>query len=213
MAVVERAVMNATNLLTTVYSGAINRDPELHNKWISISFNLGSIAGKIHTLALQRLGRLDMMLRLLEGERLEIMKSAASHEPDWSLDLQFSLSQSWLFSAYEVARAAKKPFTASHQDASRLFALEHRLALIRMPLAKGVIQGMDRKSHKNNLPVLMRVGDETPEIYADNGSYIMPQGLCGETGAALWCPVDISAGETIAICRRDLSDEMLALFD
>jgi hypothetical protein len=37
--------------------------------------------------------------------------------------------------------------------------------------------------------------------------------FCGETGAALWWPVDITKGETVAICRRNLSDEMLALFD
>ena len=67
-----------------------------------------------------------------------MMKAEPSGEPEWSLDLQFALSENWLFSAYEVARAAKKPFQATGEDASRLLALEHRLALVRMPLAKGV---------------------------------------------------------------------------
>jgi hypothetical protein len=41
----------------------------------------------------------------------------------------------------------------------------------------------------------------------------MPRGLCEGTGAALWWPVDMTTRETVAICWRDLSDEMLVLFD
>lgn len=205
--------MTATELLLTAYGIGMARDPELHKRWISISHKLGPVAGTIHTISLQRVGRLDMLLRVLEGERLEILKAEPSSKPEWSLDLQSALSENWVFSAYEVARAAKRPFQASGEDASRLLALEHRLALVRMPLAKGVIQGMDRKPHKGNPPMLLKAGDDTPELYQDDGSYMVPHGLCGETGAALWWPVDITKGETVAICRRDLSDEMLALFD
>ena len=205
--------MKTTDLLLAAYGMAMANNQELHKKWISISFKLGPFAGTVHTISLQRIGRLDMMLRLLENERLEMMTVKPSNEPEWSLDLQFALSENWLLSAYEVARAAKKPLKASREDASRLLALEHRLALVRMPLAKGVIQGMNRKPHKDNPPLLLKAGDATPELYSDDGSYIMPYGLCGETGAALWFPVDIIKGETIAICRRDLSDEMLSLFD
>ena len=205
--------MTATELLLAAYGIGMASDQELHKKWISVSHKLGPIAGTIHTISLQRAGRLDMMLRVLEGERLEIMKAEPSSEPEWSLDLQCSLSESWLFSVYEVARAAKKPFKASGEDPTRLLALEHRLALVRMPLAKGVIQGMDRKGRMDDPPMLVKAGDDTPELYQDDGSYMMPHGLCGETGAALWCPVDIAKGETVTICRRDLSDEMLALFD
>lgn len=205
--------MTATELLLTAYGLGMARDPELHKRWISISHKLGPVAGTIHTVSLQRVGRLDMLLRVLEGERLQMLKAQPTGEPEWSLDLQSALSENWLFSAYEVARAAKKPFQASGEDASRLLALEHRLALVRMPLAKGVIQGMDRKPHMGNPPMLMKAGDGTPELYRDDGLYMMPHGLCRETGAALWCPIDITKGETVAICRRELSDEMLALFD
>lgn len=209
----EGGTMNATDLLLAAYGMAMANHQELHQKWISISFKLGPIAGTVHTISLQRIGRLDMMLRLLEGERLEMMRVEPSNEPEWSLDLQFALSENWLLSAYEVARAAKKPFKASGKDASRLLKLEHRLAVVRMPIAKGVIQGMDKKLQKDSPPVLVKAGDDTLELYQDDGSYIMPQGLCAETGAALWYPVDMTAGQTVAICRRDLSDEMLSLFD
>lgn len=204
--------MNATDLLLAAYGVAIASDEELHKKWISVSYALGAVAGNAHVIALQRNGRLDLMLRLLERERLERMKDDPSKEPIWSLDLQSSLSENWLLSAYEVARAAKKPFKASGKDVSRLLALEHRLALVRMPIAKGVIQGMDRKPHKDNPPMLLKAGDDTPELYQDDGSYMAPCSLCAETGAILWYPVDMTTRETVAVCRRDLSDEMLALF-
>lgn len=205
--------MSATELISRAFALGIRRDQGLHEKWISISFELGPIAGTIHMVSLQRLGRLDMLLRLLEDERLELLIKRPNSDPDLSLDLQSALSENWLFSAYEIARAAKKPFKDSGKDATRLLSLEHRLALVRMPLAKGVIQGMDRRENRENPPLLFKEGEDEPELYKGNGTYIMPHGICGETGAAVWCPFDISKGETIAICRRDLSDEMLALFD
>lgn len=205
--------MSATELVSTAFAIGLKRVKDLHEKWISISFKLGPIAGAIHMVSLQRVGRLDMLLRVLEDERLEALRQGPNSEPDLSLDFQSALSENWLLSAYEVARAAKKPFKHSGKDTVRLLSLEHRLALVRMPLAKGVMQGMDRKANRNNPPLLLREGDDEPELYQDNGSYIMPHGICEETGSALWCPVDISKGETIAICRRDLSEEMLALFD
>lgn len=205
--------MTATELLLAAHGMAMASGEELNKKWISISFKLGSIAGNAHVIALQRNGRLDLMLRLLEAERLEQINDDPSKEPTWSLDLQCALSENWILSAYEVARAAKEPIRASGNDASRLFALEHRLALVRMPVAKGVIQGMNMRRHKDDPPMLVKAGDDTPRRYEDDGSYIAPCGLCAETGAVLWYPVDMAKRETVTICRRDLSDEMLALFD
>ncbi|BBI20369.1 hypothetical protein EKJ_12160 [Qipengyuania flava] len=205
--------MSATDLVLTAFAIGMKRDEGLHRKWISISHKLGPVAGTVHTVSLQRIGRLDMLLRVLEDERLERLKAGQSANLDLSLDLQLALSENWLFSSYEVARAAKKPFQANSNDASRLISLERRLALVRMPLAKGVIQGMDRNPHKQNPPMLASAGDNGPELYRDDGSYMMSHGICAGTGSALWSPVDITKGETIAICRRDLSDEMLALFD
>ncbi|MDO9604966.1 hypothetical protein [Hydrogenophaga sp.] len=205
--------MTATEFLLTAYGMALANDQPLHEKWIALSFALGAVAGDAHLVALQRNGRLDLMLRLLETERLERIKNDSAKEAMLSLDLQVALSENWLLSAYEVARAAKAPFKASGNDASRLLALEHRLALVRMPVAKGVIQGMDRKPYKNNPPLLMKVGDDMPKLYQDDGSYMAPCGLCVATGAVLWYPADITGHKTAPICRRELSDEMLALFD
>lgn len=205
---------SATDLLLVAYGIAMSNDEGLHKRWISVSHKLGSIIGITHLIALQRNGRLDLMLRLLERERLKRMQNTPSSEPVWSLDLQISLSENWLLSAYEVARAAKVYFgSRSGENCSELLKLEHRLALVRMPVAKGEIQGMNKRVNKDNPPVLMRVGGDTPEPYQNNGSYRAPYGLCPETGAVVWYPVDMTTRKTVDICRRDLSDEMLALFD
>ena len=205
--------MKATDLLSAAYGIAMASEQEIHEKWISISFKFAEAAGPVHSIALQRIGRLDMMLRLLESERLEVMKSEPCNEPEWTLDLQFSLSENWLLSSYEVARATKEQLKRRGDEMLKLAALEHRLALVRMPVAKGEIQGMHLKANRENPPVLVKAGNVDGEPYQADGSYMMPRGLCGETGAALWCPVDIALRQTVGICRRDLSDEMLGLFD
>ena len=188
-------------------------DDELHKRWISVSFKLGAIAGAVHTLSVQRIGRLDMLLRLLEDERLERTKDDPANEPDWSLDLQFALSENWLLSAYEVARTAKEMLKRRSDKLPRLLTLENRLALVRMPIAKGEIQGMNQRTNRDNPPMLVRAGDNTPEPYQADGSFIMPKSLCAETGSALWHPVDMTIVQTVAICRRDLSNELLGLFE
>ena len=59
--------MNATDLLSTAYGIGMARDQELHKRWVSISHKLGPVAGTIHTISLQRIGRLDMLLRFLRA--------------------------------------------------------------------------------------------------------------------------------------------------
>lgn len=205
--------MKATDLLLAAYAIARAKDDKHHEQWISVSFKLGAIAGAVHTISVQRIGRLDMLLRLLEDERLERLKDGPSNEPDWALDLQFALSESWLLSAYEVTRTGKEMLKRRSEEMPKLLSLENRLALVRMPIAKGEIQGMNQKANRDNPPMLVRAGSDTPEPYQADGSFIMPKSLCEQTGSVLWHPIDMSLVRTIAIRRLDLSNEMLSLFD
>lgn len=205
--------MKATDVLLAIYDDAVHRERELYEKWISISHKIGAIAGEASSIAFQRNGRLDLMLRLLESERLDRMRIGLIEEPIHSLDLQVALSENWIMSAYEVARAAKKPFKTSGENSDRLFALEYRLALVRMPIAKGVIKGMDFSKNATHPPLMIRLGDDVSELYQNDGTYIMPMNLCEETGAIVWLPVDMKTRKMVAICRRDLSNELLAIFD
>ncbi len=206
-------MMRATDLLETAYSLGMIGEAEIHKKWISVSHKLAAIAGVTHLVALESNNRLDLMLRLVESERLERLKSNSLNEIDWSLDLQISLSECWVLRAYEILRACKQQLKDYGPINPKLLSLQHRLAVVRVPIAKGEIESMDRKANKGYAPMLGRMGETVATPYELDGSYVMPRAICPETGAAMWYPVDMKARQTVAICRRDLSDELLSLFD
>jgi hypothetical protein len=205
--------MPASDLLENAFLVALSNQPELHKKWVRLSHRVAGIAGANHLLALQQNYRLDLLLRQLEDERLARMQAPPAHEVDWTLEIQSSLSQAWVLRAYEVIRVTKDRLRKNGRPNEKVTALAHRLAVVRMPIAKGQIEGMLKRANRENPPILVRAGETEAFPYADDGTYNMPSGLCGETGAVMWWPVDVTAGETVAICRRDLSDEFLALFD
>ena len=206
--------MRVTDLISTAFRIATTSDSTRYSKWIDISHKLARDAGTTHIVMLQRVGSLDMLLRLLETERREMLKDQHQTQFDMSLDLQLAWSESWIFSAYEVLRSAKQRLIdKSASEASRLLTIEHRLALVRIPLAKGEIKDMDKKANKANPPMLQVENGDIPEPYKNDGSYILPRGICPSTGAVMWLPADMKTRKTVPICRRDLSDEILSLFD
>lgn len=205
--------MPASDLLENAFLLALANQPELHKKWVRLSHRVAGIAGVNHLSALQQNYRLDLLLRQLEGERLARMQAPPANEVEWTPEIQSSLSQAWVLRAYEVIRVTKDRLRKDGRPNEKVTALAHRLALVRMPIAKGEIAGMTKKANKENPPMLIRAGETEAFPYADDGTYNMLSALCGHTGAALWGPVDVTAGATVAICRRDLSDEFLALFD
>ena len=205
--------MPASDLLENAFLLALSNQPELHKRWVRLSYSLAGIAGANHLSALQQNCRLDLLLRQLERERLARMKAPPANEVDWTLEIQSSLSQAWVLRAYEVIRVTKDRLRKNGRPNEKVTALAHRLAVVRIPLGKGEIEKMDRKPYREEPLMLIRAGETEAFPYADDGTYNMPSGLCGETGAVMWWPVDVTAGETVAICRRDLSDEFLALFD
>lgn len=204
---------SATYLLQSAYTLGITKQVQTHEKWIATSFKLASIAGNAHLAATQQVGRLDLLLRQVENEKLEKMRRGPLSEVDFTLELQFSLSTSWLLRTYEIARAGKEQLKRLGEANPKLIALERRLAIARMPIAKGQIQGMDIAANKQNPPILVRVGDAVSTPYQPDGSYIVPSSICSNTGAIVWYPVDMKSRKTIAICRRDVSDALLAIFD
>lgn len=205
--------MLASDLLQAAYRMAIANGSDINKKWVRLSNRVAGIAGVNHLYPMQQNSRLDLLLRQLERERLDSLQAPPMNEVDWTLDMQSLLSNAWVLGAYEKIRVLKKRMNDRGEANARVTALAHRFAIVRMPMAKGEIEGMDRKLHKGNPPVLTILGETQAHRYSDDGGYIMPSGFCGETGAVLWWPVDMTAGKTVATCRRDLSDEFLALFD
>lgn len=200
--------MIVTELLVTAFNVGIANDVDLHKKWISITHKLAGDSGVAHVGAVASDSRLDMLLRVMELERLERLEAAETRDVDFADDIFISLSECWVLRTYEVIRATWE--RQGRPKEGKIYALVKRLGLVRMPVAKGEIQ----QAKKAPSPMLL-VNVDGSEIkpYAADGSYVTPRGICRTTGAALWIVADIKSGGSVEVCRRDLSDEFLGLFD
>ncbi|MFD1942739.1 hypothetical protein [Paradevosia shaoguanensis] len=198
-------------LLEAAMRKGIAAHPELHKKWIEVQYRFGALAGHATLLSFAMNTRVDMLLRTLEAENLE--RSTSDMEPDVDLagDLFLSLSESWVTRCYELVRVARERITA-RGDATpeRLAHLLYQLELVRMPIDKGEIA--KAIYHKGEPLVLTREDGSEPQPYT-KGSFIVQRGLCGQSGAAMWWPIDLRTQQTVEVCRRDLSDWLVGLFD
>lgn len=202
--------MRAIDQLDGAIVTALAAHVDVHKRWIDAQFRFSALAGTAALIPFAGTTRLDMLLRQIESEQL-----AAGIETQtgagFVFDLAVTLSEAWVLRAYEMVRGALEVVKKRGAEApAKLLALHDRLALVRMPIAKLEIRSANK--HKGEI-VLVREGGEDPRAYIDNGSYIVPRGICGQSGAVMWWPVDLKSGQSIEICRRDLSDEFLALFD
>jgi hypothetical protein len=154
---------------------------------------------------------MDLLLRVLEQEALERTSASSSNEFDISDDIMITMAQAWVLQSYEVIRAANSQSWRRGETFEKLKTLKHRLGLVRIAIAKAEIQ--DQKASSPEVILDVVDGDRDPKPYMNDGSYIVPRGVCGVTGAVVWWPVDITRMTTVEISRRDLSDELLSLFD
>lgn len=212
--------MRTTKLLQAALGLSTRNHSAVHERWIAVTHKLGSQAGVAHLATLASNGRFDIILRQLEAEVLEDIRNPPTEEADFSFDFMLALSESWMLRSYEVIRSACEQAQSKETAIlDRFKAVRDRFALVRIPVAKAEIGGADRykRAHKK-LPELELVAvgggpDSRVKAYAHDGSYVVPRGICRETGAIVWYPIDLKTQTTVAVCRRDLSDEFLALFD
>lgn len=207
--------VNISKAFEAAYTACMATHYSTHERWIKVVHKLASIAGVSHLGSMSYTSRLDLVLRQLENERLEQIQKPGSGEIDFSLDFMLSLSESWVLRAYEAIRSADEQERLRDRPNKKIKSFRRKIGLVRIPLAKGQIQDAHLRKYKaKGDPLLLyREGDAEPKPYENDGSYIIPSGLCPETGAAMWWPVDIEARSVVGICRRELSDEFLALFD
>jgi len=199
--------MNITELVANGYMAALDSQQELHQAWIKQSHKLAAIAGVAHLGAIQSGNRLDLLLRQLEAE----YEPAPQGIADFSLDLRYSLAECWVLRMYEIIRAASVQLRIKGEENAKLTALKHHMGVVRMPIAKGEIQGMNKKAAQ---PIMLVYEDGTGATeYANDGTYVVPRQVCADTGSPMWCPVDIITGQSAQIRRIDLSNELLGLFD
>ncbi|KSV85205.1 hypothetical protein D9M68_316630 [compost metagenome] len=204
--------MKATVLIQSIYLLGLNNHPEAAKKWVSVMHSLGAMTGVAHSLSISTASKLDLILRQLESEHWDDINTSQGDRLSFATDLISALSDSWILASYEPIRAACEQLRDRDEQNSKLSDLHYRLALVRMPIAKAEIKDAKRQKPEMLLHPVGE-GDPSPKSYAADGSYIVPKAVCGATGATVWYPIDLKVRQTVAICRRDLSDEFLALFE
>ena len=203
--------MSVLKLLNAAQAIADQAHTDLHKQWISLSHKLMPIAGIAHVVAVQRVGRLDLLLRQIEAEVLADMAKQPEERDFFAADVLSAQSEIWVLRAYEIVRAADQQLGEKAEGNASIIALKHRLGLVRIPIAKGEIQGMTKKRVKNEPITLAREDGSDPKPYAADGSYLMPGRICGATGSFSWAAVDRETQRDDVIRRCDLANEMLAL--
>ena len=200
--------MNATDHIGKAFAIGLAQEQEIHSKWVAIAGKLATISGVAHWGSSASDSRLDLLLLAMERDCLEHLKNPKPHEFILSHDIFMSLSECWVLRTYEVIRAAWE--RSGKPIEGKLSQFKHRLGLVRVPIAKGEIQ--HPKNFKETI-LLGKMGEPESAPYAPNGSYIIPRTVCLETGAVMWVTIDVKSHQSVEICRRDLSNEFLALFD
>lgn len=203
--------MSALKLLSMAQAIADRANGKLLKEWIGLSHRLVKITGTAHVVAVQRVGRLDLLLRQIEAEVLADIQKPDEERAFFAADVLAAHSEMWVLRAYEIVRAAAQQLDDRGEENASIAALKHRLGLVRIPIAKGEIQGMTKRRIKNDPIVLARGDGSDPRPYAADGSYVMPPSVCTASGSFSWAAVDRDTQINDLIRRRDLADEMLAL--
>jgi hypothetical protein len=205
-------------LLDATIKIGMNQNLEIHKKWVHVQHRFSEVSGRASLTTFPPNTRLDLVLRQLEAETLETINDPSGDgaaESEFVTDFAVSLAEMWLMRSYELVRAAKCFCQKNHIDfPPRLSAVLHDLALVRMPIDKGEIEGAIKKANKPQLDALELILEGSDhEIKYAAGNYIPKKEICAQTGAIIWYPVNLETGDMVGICRRDLSDALLSAFD
>lgn len=196
---------NAFFLLKAIYDISYYNHTDVDARWTDLAARVTAECGEDIGPALTRAHSIDIILRELETELLGIINSAGDETPALSVDILMALSDSWLLTSYEILRAMCQKTGDDKSGRAKFVDFHDRLELIRLPIAVGTIRGTDPGREEQHVYPL----DEA--AVRDNS--IIHKEVCGETGAVIWFPIDRGARNTIPICRRDLSNEFLALYE
>jgi hypothetical protein len=197
-------------LLAAASVQASRNHSELRAKWLDVYNRLISINADLARF--QSDLWVDLILRSLEDEladRLAAGSPGSIHEAVVLADsLQHTLTRYWVLGTHDVLRMAKTG-AGEHPKLATLF---EKFRFVRMPLAKLELAD-DNKMPRDSL-ILLRVGegaDVERELYR-KVSYYPPEPIDGR-GSIGWGVFMAETLEPVTIFRRDLSDELLALFD
>jgi hypothetical protein len=127
--------MDVTTLIYNAFVRASQRQQKLHERWVRISFRLGSLLPQsLMSLSIQRDGELDLVLRCMEDDYSQAAELEKSSSGVFLLHYQKMLSELWVCDVYEILRLMME--LQEQPPESEVATLAHDLRLVRIPLEK-----------------------------------------------------------------------------
>ena len=207
--------MAVSPLLTSAAIEALRRYADLRLKWRDVYTGLVRVSQTGGGLVRYQPDHLiDLIVRAMEDELAARLRLALEGDRHVHLEdtLQHLLTRYWIIGTHDALRIAARSSTGKAQP--KLQSLYERFRLVRVPLAKLKIAGDD--ALRDGGLLLVPTGEDVakPEPYRPRSSdeYHPPPPI-DERGSIGWHLFDVKTMLPVTIYRRQLSDELLALFD
>jgi hypothetical protein len=207
--------MAVNPLLTSATIEALERYAYLRPKWREVYTGLVRVSQTGGGLVRYQPDHLiDLIVRAMEDELAARHRVAPEGDRHVHLEdtLQHLLTRYWIIGTHDALRiAARSPAGKVHP---KLPSLYERFRLVRVPLAKLKIAGDDALRDGRVLLVPAGEDDAKPELYRarSNDEYHPPTPI-DERGSIGWHLFEVKTMLPVTIYRRQLSDELLAVFE
>lgn len=184
---------------------------DLHERWIKAERGLPDMPSSMLT-AFSHMISFDLLLRQLERERRPTIGNRGVELMHVD-QIFFAMSEAWMSQVYEIMRVAANRAKARGAGlTSGLEAVKHAVGLVRMGVAKGEVADMNSKKKQAAIQIQLQNTDgEIVPDYTNDGSWIVPRGVCTASGSCMWWCIDVSTGapETVEVCRQEVSDLLI----
>lgn len=210
-----RGAMAVSPLLTSATIEALGRYAELRAKWRDVYTGLVRLSQTGGGLVRYQPDHLlDLIIRAMEDELAARHQLAPEGDRHVHLEdtLQHLLTRYWIIGTHDALRIAARSPSAKANP--KLTSLNERFRLVRVPLAKLKIAGDD--ALKGGEVLLSPSGEDEakPGAYrARSNDEYHPPTVIDERGSIGWHLFEVKTMLPVTIYRRQLSDELLALFD
>ncbi|MDT2022372.1 hypothetical protein [Methylocella sp. CPCC 101449] len=204
MAQNQQAAPRVSALIMAAFNQSYHLHQDVLKAWIDISFSIGGTLPRSSlTMTIQRLGRLDTLIRAIEDER---------YEDPWMAEPHTSLAEQWIGDAYAVTHTIKsKKLNLQPEGFSEL---AHDLRILRVQLEKHEIATGAATKQPIELEI---IGSNEQEIYDASDpdrkhAIITAHGLT-KRHSICWLVIDAASTESSRwIERRELSERFLRLW-
>jgi hypothetical protein len=207
--------MAVSPLLTSATIEALGRYADLRPKWRDVYTGLVRLSQTGGGLVRYQPDHLiDLIIRAMEDELAARHRLALEGDRHVHLEdtLQHVLTRYWIIGTHDALRiAVRSPGGKVHP---KLPSLYERFRLVRVPLAKLKIARDNAFKDGGVLLVPAGEDDAKPETYRarSNDEYHPPTPI-DERGSIGWHLFEVKTMLPVTIYRRQLSDELLGLFD